>query len=122
MKPTFSDLTPEQQATFGNGCTFVPDFIFTANCRHHDFNFGRGGSILDKFQADWDMCRLMWSDSSKWWHYVITIIYYLGLTLLPFSYFFFTYGRWRTIEEILEADRLFNNTDTSTRIDKGMLK
>ncbi len=105
MKPTFTDLTPEQQATYGDGCSFVPDFHFTASCRHHDFNYERGGSVLYKFKADWDMCRLMWADSYKWWHYVVTVTYWLGLTLLPIPYFVFTYGKWRTIEEILERDK-----------------
>ena len=104
MKPHFSDLTEEQQSEFGDGCTFVPDFIFTASCRHHDFNYTRGGWFKEKFKADYDMCRLMWADSYLLWHYAVTIIYWLGLTLLPFSYFFFAYGRWRTIEEILEED------------------
>jgi hypothetical protein len=105
MKPTFTDLTPVQQATFGDGCTFVPDFIFTANCRHHDWNYLRGKGIKDKLKADWDMCRLMWDDSHKWWHYTVTAIYWLGLTLLPFSYFFFHWGdRYLTVSEILWLD------------------
>lgn len=106
MKPTFTDLTIEQQQNFGDGCTFVPDFIFTASCRHHDFNYGRGGSLKDKLKADYDMCRYMWSDSSKLWHYAITTIYWLGLTFLPFSYFFFTYGKYRDVGDILELDRI----------------
>jgi hypothetical protein len=106
MKPHFSDLTKEQQATFGNGCTLVPDFIFTADCRHHDFNYSRGGWLRHKLQADWDMCCLMWGDSFLWWHYAITVIYWLGLTLLPFPYFFFTWGRWRTVKEIIERDMM----------------
>jgi len=48
MKPHFSDLTPEQRDTFGDGCSWVPDFMFTADCRHHDFNYGRGGGLADK--------------------------------------------------------------------------
>ena len=106
MKAHFSQLTKEQQETFGNGCSWVPDFIFTANCRHHDFNYIRGGSIKDKIKADYDMCRLMWGDSTKWWHYLVTITYYLGLTLLPFSYILFEWGTsYKTLEEILEYDR-----------------
>lgn len=104
MKPTFTDLTLEQQSSFGDGCTFVPDFIFTASCRHHDLNYSRGGWFLSKAKADWDMCRLMWNDSSKLWHYLTTIVYWLGLTFLPVSYFFFTYGRWRNVEEIIAKD------------------
>jgi hypothetical protein len=101
----FSNLTGRQQESFGNGCTFVPDFIFTANCRHHDFNYCRGGNILNKLKADWDMASHMWSDSSKLWHYTVTAIYLAGLILLPISYLFFTYGYWRSIEEILQIDK-----------------
>ena len=104
MKPTFADLTPEQQAMYGDGCTFVPDFIFTASCRHHDFNYARGGWLKDKLKADWDMCRLMWSDSSLWWHYLATVIYWAGLTFLPFSYFFFYWGEYNDLETILLID------------------
>lgn len=104
MKETFSNLTLQQQTSFGNGCTFVPDFIFTADCRHHDFNYVRGGWLKDKLKADWDMCRYMWKDSYKWWHYVVTVIYWVGLTVLPFPYFFFNWGRYLTLEEILAED------------------
>jgi hypothetical protein len=106
MKPTFTDLDLEQRLNYGDGCTFVPDFIFTANCRHHDFNYARGGWLIDKFKADWDMCRLMFGDSSLWWHYVVTVIYWLGLTLLPFSYFFFYWGRYNDLDTILEIDTM----------------
>lgn len=101
MKHSFSDLSREERDTFGNGCTFVPDFIFTASCQHHDFNYSRGGGLRDKLQADWDMCRHMWSDSSKAWHYLVTALYWLGLTLLPFSYFFFYWSKeYRSLDEI----------------------
>ena len=103
-KVRWSDLTPQEQTNFGDGCTFVPDFIFTANCRQHDFNYTRGGSILDKLKADFDMCRFMWSDSQLFTHYAVTLAYYLGLTLLPFSYFFFEWGEYKTLEEILAND------------------
>jgi len=106
MKQKFNTLTPMQRLRFGNGCTFVPDFIFTASCQHHDFNYCRGGNVLDKLQSDLDMCRYMWADSHKLWHYAVAVLYFMGLTFLPISYFFFTYGHWRTLEEILEIDRL----------------
>lgn len=105
MKPSFTDLPIEVQQSFGNGCSFVPDFIFTASCQIHDFQYVRGKGIKDKLRADWIMCRLMWSDSSKLWHCLVTILYYLGLTLLPFSYLFFNWNtRYLTIEEIIEED------------------
>lgn len=102
MKPHWYDLTDAELDFISDGCTFVPDFIFTADCRIHDFNYQRGGTLFDKIDADWEMCRRMWNDSAKLWQYSVTAIYWLGLTLLPFSYFFFTYGRWRTLEEILK--------------------
>ena len=106
MKPHFKDMSIEDQQNFGDGCTFVPDFIYTASCRIHDFGYSRSGSLKDKIKADYDMCRYMWSDSSKLWHYLVTIIYWLGLTLLPFSYFFFTYGKYREIEDIVTLDNI----------------
>jgi len=108
MKPRFTDLTPEQQATFGNGCTLVPDFIFTANCRHHDFQYERGGGLRDKIKADWDMCSCMWNDSYLWWHHAVTIFYWLGLTLMPLPYFFFSWSReYKTLDDILMDDKLY---------------
>lgn len=105
MKPHFSDLPRDKQEDFGNGCTFVPDFIFTASCQHHDFNYTRGCSLKDKIKADWDMCVHMWYDSHIWWHYAVTIAYWLGLTFLPFSYFFFKWGnKYNDIETILRID------------------
>jgi len=109
MKPTFSDLTPEQQATFGNGCTFVPDFNHQAKCSIHDFVYCRGYSLSDKIKGDWDMCRLMLVGNIYVHEFVLSLfiapIYWLGLTFLPFSYFFFEWGnRYRTIKEIVEYD------------------
>lgn len=106
MKPSFTDLPIEVQQSFGNGCSFVPDFIFTASCQHHDFSYVRGYRLKDKLKADFDMCRHIWSDSSKWWHYLVSVIYWLGLTFLPFSYLFFHWNnRYRTIEEIIQIDK-----------------
>ena len=50
------------------------------------------------------MCRCMWADSVLWWHFVVTAVYFIGLTVLPFSYVFFHWGRWRTIAEIIDYD------------------
>ena len=106
MKARWYELTDEQLDNFGDGCTFVPDFIFTASCRIHDFNYSRGGWLKDKIKADYDMCRLMLDDSYLWWHYVVTILYWLGLTLLPFPYLFFHWGNYLTIDQILLEDSL----------------
>jgi hypothetical protein len=109
MKVTWSDLSAEEQATFGNGCTWVPDFIFTARCTQHDFNYTRGGYLFAKIKADYDLCVRMFDDAFAhryWYLYMwVGVIYFLGLAFLPFSYFKFTWGRWRIKEEILAEDR-----------------
>lgn len=49
----------------------------------------------------------MWADSTNLWHYFVTIVYWLGLTLLPFPYLAFTWSkRYLTKEEILSLDRI----------------
>lgn len=110
MKATWSDLSPEEQLAFGNGCTWVPDFIFTASCRHHDFNYTRGGYLFSKVKADYDLCVRMFDDAFAhrlWFLYMwVGVFYFIGLTCLPFSYLKFTWGRWRTKYEVLERDMM----------------
>lgn len=101
MKVHWSDLSQKEQSEFGDGCTFVPDFIFTANCRQHDFYYTRGGSLWDKIVADYYMCWYMLCDSSKFWHYLVSLCYWLGLTFLPISYLFFEWGNYKSKDEIL---------------------
>jgi hypothetical protein len=112
MKPSFKDLTPEQQATYGNGCGLrllpVPSFNFHASCQHHDFNFERGSGTWWKApyyytKANVDFLKHMWQDCTRWYHYPIAILYFVTVQLL--SWPFFTVGKWRTVEEILERDR-----------------
>lgn len=109
MKPHFSDLTPEQQASYGDGCSYVFDFCFTASCRQHDWNFARGGGIYDWVKANWDLYTHMLDDSSKWWHYVVATFYFLGLQVFSWPFFYWTAfwkGNYHSIDEILEIDRL----------------
>lgn len=119
MKPHFTDLTKEQQATYGNGCGLyanflnVPDFVFTASCRHHDFNYARGVGA-DKWwqnlyrwpfyylKTQWDFFTHMCSDAKKPWHYVVAVIYFVTVTLVSFPWF--DGGRWKTIDELLAED------------------
>ena len=68
-----------------------------------------------KIKADVDFFSYMIADAEEAKYpllcTVIAIIYFLGVSLNPISYFVFTYGRWRTIEEILERDRLSKEYD-----------
>lgn len=107
---------PEQQAQYGNGCGLsarflnVPDFIFKASCQHHDFNYERGGTLYHKVKADVDFFSHMVSDAEDSKNPLLSTfvatVYFIGVSLNPISYFVFTYGEWRSIEEILERDRL----------------
>ncbi len=110
MKVTWSDLSLEEQLNFGNGCTWVPDFIFTASCRQHDFNYTRGGYLFAKMKADYDLCVRMFDDafaSPLWYLYMwVGIVYFLGLTFIPFSYMRFNWGPYLTKQQILEHDRM----------------
>ena len=94
MKPSFFDLSQEEQNQFGNGCTWVPDFSFTAVCRHHDFIFSRGCGANHWYEnlwkapyyytrGNWHFFVLMWGDAIKPWHYAISVISvsYTHLTL-----------------------------------------
>lgn len=113
MKPHFSDLTPEQQATFGNGCGLysrmlqVPDFAFNASCRQHDFSFSRGHSLKDFHKANMDFFRAMLIDASNSdkpiFYSLMSYIYLIGVTV--FGVFAFKWGtRYKTLEEILAYD------------------
>ncbi len=116
MKISFNDLTPEEQEEYGNGCGLsatllnVPDFIFTASCKQHDFNYERGGGIKDKIKADWDFFTHMYSDamsSTRPLTYgIISVIYFIGVLVNPISWYVFTYGPWKSKEEILLRDKL----------------
>ena len=54
----YRDLTKMQKAIICNGCgpkggwVPVPDFLFHANCDHHDFNYWLGCTIADRQKAD----------------------------------------------------------------------
>ncbi len=113
MKPHFSDLTPEQQATFGNGCGLysrwlrVPEFAFGASCRHHDWNFSVGHSFKDFHKANMDFFRAMLKDASNSdrpiFYSLCSYIYLAGVTV--FGVFAFKWGtRYRTKEEVLDYD------------------
>lgn len=123
-RPQYSDLPPD---SFGNGCGLsarflnVPDFIFTASCNHHDFNFVRGCGANNWYEniwkapfwytkANWDFFTHMlydaWtyrgSDLVSLWYVVVSIIYFVGVMALSFPWF--TVGRWRTLQEITGKD------------------
>jgi len=76
----FDDLTPEQYIFLQengelNGCgpktkwIPIPDWIFTTNCDHHDFNYWLGHNEADRLKADYQFYESMWenADSLPWY-------------------------------------------------------
>jgi hypothetical protein len=51
------------------GVLNVPDWIFKANCYHHDFNYWLGCTEDDKRKADWQFYQAMVYDANNasWW-------------------------------------------------------
>lgn len=115
-KVRFNDLTSEQLYVLKevgelNGCGGkgsyipIPDWIFTASCDHHDFNYWIGGTEDDRAEADWQFYQAMLEDANsqtswwkrgwyRWWAYV----YYKAVRSFSSSYFY--YGEERTLEDV----------------------
>ena len=110
-KVHWSDFTPEEQAEFGDGCGSlarglkVPDFIFEASCKQHDAYYYRGGWPWHKVEADVLFYWHMLKDATRYpWlecliYTCLATIYFLAVSVI--SWPFFTFGRWRTKEEIM---------------------
>ncbi|MCG7518844.1 hypothetical protein [Ruegeria sp. Ofav3-42] len=77
LRPSFHDLTPDQQAKFGNGLGpfWLPDavrrfitetaswFFQDASWRHHDFGYAVGGDRWDRARCDWKFLKAMLKDA-----------------------------------------------------------
>ena len=68
MTLKYADLTPTEKRFVCNGCgakgrgAWVPDFMFTASCDHHDFNYWRGGNEAAREKADREFYEAMKRD------------------------------------------------------------
>ncbi|KPU83692.1 hypothetical protein JI58_07905 [Marinosulfonomonas sp. PRT-SC04] len=76
-RPSFADLTPAQQAHFGNGLgpSWLPNWLRTsitetaswffkdASWRHHDFGYSLGYTKAHRRQYDWKFYRAMLRDA-----------------------------------------------------------
>lgn len=116
MKAHWSQLKPKQQSDFGNGCGFnikalhLEDKLLNASCRHHDFNYSRGGSQLDRFVADSDFMIEMMLDikqssmsiKKKKTYIRRSILFYI--LVRTFGWISFRYGRYLTLGEIIKRD------------------
>lgn len=115
-KITWSDLTPEQKISFGNGCgpDWLPEpvakllfgWFFEASCRHHDFNYQRGGDDKDRLSADRGFFKAMLRDVKRlhWSLQLPAAIEALGFYGLVrfFGRFHFEDGQYKSLDQILK--------------------
>lgn len=69
------DLTILKENGIINGCggkggwIKPPSFIFTASCDHHDWNYTRGGTEVERYNADLGFYLVMLQDARQSGHY-----------------------------------------------------
>lgn len=70
-----------------NGCTGVPDGDWLDCCTLHDHSYVRGGGVLDRFRADWNLGHCIYCIGRKrgWlWavlYALIGLTYFFGCRL-----------------------------------------
>jgi hypothetical protein len=116
----FNDLTQEQVTFITDGCgkkggiLNVPDWIFTASCAQHDFNYWLGGAEEDRKKADWQFYQAMLYDAEQYPWYrrylykAIAFMYYRAVRWFAGSFFYYTDDK-RTLEDLHIA--LENNSE-----------
>lgn len=123
-RPSWGDLTPEQQLKFGNGIgpswftenqrafiTKTCSWFFQEACwRHHDFGYCVGHREVDRWKCDWKFFGAMVRDSLSHdgWKYVnvpgaltISVAFFIAVRAGGW-YKSFVYGkRYATIDEVM---------------------
>jgi hypothetical protein len=126
-RPNFHDLTPLQQAQFGNGVgpywlpawarhlitTTVSWFFKDASWRHHDFGYVVGGDRWDRARCDWKflvaMLRDAWTQEGWSWPLavpiavLISLFFYLNVRLFGQFGSFEYRDTYATLDEVIEA-------------------
>lgn len=110
-KLKFKDLTEEEIQKISNGCgpmvrfLRLPQFIFEADCRRHDFGYWRGGNLRDKMEEDLQFYAYMLIDVAKQPKLLHMVFYFLMATIYfifvaVFGHFFFNYGIQKTKKDL----------------------
>jgi len=85
----------------------VPDFMFSASCDQHDFNYWLGGTEADRLKADWQFLQAMLADAERepwyrrWWARRVARLYYWAVR--RYAGRFFHHGRRRTRADLEKA-------------------
>ncbi|WP_282093024.1 hypothetical protein [Epibacterium ulvae] len=126
-RPSFHDLSPEQQAQFGNGLGpyWLPDrarawitstaswFFEEASWRHHDFGYYVGGDRWDRARCDWKflvaMARDALTQKTLWFPVavplalVLSVAFYLAVRIGGQFGSFEYRDTYATLDEILTS-------------------
>lgn len=113
-KLRYSDLTDYQKSKICNGCGAkgwkikIPQFLFNASCKQHDFYYWRGGDESDRKQADKDFYRFMRIDANKpdelykkIWYHTWAFVYYVSVRIGGKSSFQYR-DTYKTMEDVIE--------------------
>jgi len=90
------------------GIVPVPEFIFTASCDHHDFNYWLGCTEGDRAKADHQFYTATLSDAAKtpyyirWWYMILAWTYYRAVRRWGKSSFY--YGPAQRTRADLESE------------------
>jgi len=85
-----------------------PEWLFTASCDHHDFNYWLGGDEQARLEADWQFYQAMLIDASKasWWkrpwYKLMAWAYYKAVRWFAKDYFHYA-DEERTLDDLKEA-------------------
>ena len=108
----YVDLSEEDKGFIINGCGAKggpfnpPDFIFTASCDQHDFNYWLGCTEADRLEADFQFYQAMIVDAyeaswySRYFYCFLAWIYYKAVRV--FGKKFFYYGSKKRTRKDLE--------------------
>lgn len=108
----YEDMTTEEREFLCNGCgpkgfiIPIPEFIFTASCDHHDFNYWRGFEEADRKWSDEKFYSMMLWDSYAYKGFKGYRYRFWAWTYFKFvrmcGWKFFPYGtRYLTHEDLL---------------------
>lgn len=110
-KVRYRDLTEDQENYICNGCKGKghwfdpPEFLFTASCNHHDFNYWIGHTEEDRKKADWEFYQAMLDDANeapwwkRWWYRLLAYAYYKAVRLFAKDYFYYGPAE-KTLEDL----------------------
>lgn len=117
VKANYSSLSATEKKIIGKGCGpgvgflewLIPDLLFHADCKQHDFYYARGGGLFDKVEADLMFFAYMTKSINdkvngffkKLGYFICAKFYFMSVSI--FGVFLWNWGRYRTKQEIIRS-------------------